>query len=300
MKRSEFLKITAALAASAALPLNLFAKYRAGTFTAIRRNVGYFTDRGGTIGWLAAPDALVAIDSQFADTAPGCISGLQERTNHPLDMLINTHHHGDHTGGNQVFAEYTDVIAAHKNVPGLQKAAAEKRGPAAVAQQAYANKTFDTRWKQDVGDETVHAFHFGPAHTGGDAVIYFEKANIAHMGDLVFNRAYPFIDSDGGASAVNWPTVLRNTVKELNNDTVYIFGHGNMNYGVTGKKADVQLKADFMEALVDFTRKGIRAGKSKAELMQTRVLKGFEVFDAPGWSFTLANGIDAAYTELTR
>lgn len=299
MKRSEFLISGAILAASTVFPIKRISKLWYSPFTELRRNVGHFIGRGGTIGWLANTDALVAIDSQFPDSAKTCIEGLQEKTSHPMDLLINTHHHGDHTGGNSVFKKVAKHIVAQKNVPGLQKAAAEKRGKETLEQQIYADQTFDKTWKQTVGDETVHALHFGPAHTGGDAVIYFEKANVAHMGDLVFNRAYPFIDRVGGASIKNWVNVLQKTTKELNSDTIYIFGHGNLEYGITGASADVLLKANYLEALLEFTQKGIDAGKSKEELQKTKMLKDFEMFDAPGWSFTLGNNIDTAYEELT-
>lgn len=298
MKRSEFLISGAILAASTVFPIKRISKLWYSPFTELRRNVGYFVGRGGSIGWLANNDALVAVDSQFPDSAKICIEGLQQKTNHPMDLLINTHHHGDHTGGNGVFKQYAKHIVAHKNVPSLQKAAAEKRGIETLEQQVYADQTFNESWKQTVGDETVHAMHFGPAHTGGDAVIYFEKANVAHMGDLVFNRAYPFIDRAGGASIENWVNVLQKTTKELNSDTIYIFGHGNLEYGITGASADVLLKANYLEALLEFTQKGIDAGMSKEELQKTKMLKGFEMFDAPGWSFTLANNIDTAYDEL--
>lgn len=299
MKRSEFLLNSTLLAASAFLPLKELSKLWQSPFTPLRRNVGYFTGSGGSIGWLANKDALVAVDSQFPDSAKTCLEGLQEMTKHPMDLLINTHHHGDHTAGNPVFKQVAKHIVAHKNVPALQKAAAERRGKETLSQQVYADQVFDTRWKQDVGDETVHGMHFGAAHTGGDAVIYFEKANVAHMGDLVFNRAYPFIDRAGGASIVNWVNVLETTVKELNNDTIYIFGHGNAEFGVSGSKDDVLLKANFLEALLEFTQNGIDKGISKETLMETKTLKGFEVFDAPGWSLSLTNNIDVAYQELT-
>jgi glyoxylase-like metal-dependent hydrolase (beta-lactamase superfamily II) len=73
------------------------------SFTSLRRDVGIFTGRGGTIGWLVTPDAVVVLDSQFPDTARPCLDGLKSRTARPIDLLVNTHHHPDHTSGNVVF-----------------------------------------------------------------------------------------------------------------------------------------------------------------------------------------------------
>jgi glyoxylase-like metal-dependent hydrolase (beta-lactamase superfamily II) len=298
MNRKEFLLQTSALGIGAMLPIHRLAHFFQTPFTTIRRNVGTFTSRGGTIGWLASADALVAVDAQYPQSAQVFIEGVQEKTTHVMDMLINTHHHGDHTAGNLAFKDVAQKIVAHKNVPGLQKASAARRGQTSLDNQVYANETYTTSWKETVGDEVVHLSHLGPAHTGGDTVVYFEKANVAHMGDLMFNRAYPFIDRDGGANIHNWITVLRETISNLESDTIYIFGHGNQEYGITGSKEDVQLKSDFLEALLEYTQKGIAEGKSKEELTTLAVLPGFESFNAPGWSLPLSRNIAAAYDEL--
>lgn len=300
MNRKDFLVRSATLGAVAMLPIQKLAFLLQTPFTPLRRNVGTFVGRGGTIGWLATKNSLVAVDSQFPESAQTCIDGLKEKTNHVMDYLINTHHHGDHTAGNPVFKDFATHILAHENVPVLQKKSAEARGQEAVDAQVYADLTYAEKWTQNVGDETIHLMHNGPAHTSGDSVVYFEKANVAHMGDLMFNRAYPFIDTNGGANIANWIKVLRKTVNELENDTIYIFGHGNSEYGITGDKDDLILKSNFLEALLDYTQKGIDAGKTKGEISNTSdVIPGFEMFKAPGWSLTLSRNIDAAYTELT-
>tara|TARA_R110000868_G_scaffold235273_8_gene489104 strand:+ start:8930 stop:9838 length:909 start_codon:yes stop_codon:yes gene_type:complete len=301
MNRKNFLLNTALATVGTFLPFNALSKaFFRRDFSTIRRNVGVFTERGGTIGWLINDNALVAVDSQFPDSATNCISGLKERTSRKMDYLINTHHHGDHTAGNSAFKEYTEHIVAHENVPGYQLKAAEGRGQEVVDAQVTADLTFTESWKQDVGDEVVHATHYGPAHTGGDSVIYFEKANVAHMGDLVFNRVYPYIDPGAGASINNWVSVLRKTVEDLPKDTIYICGHGNTNYGVTGSKGDVLRKSDFLEELLTFTENGITAGKTKEEIATAPLLPGFEDFQAPGWGISLEFNINTAYDELIK
>src|SRR6185437_6456049 len=131
-------------------------------FQAIRRDVGYFTGRGGTIGWLSTPEAMVVVDTQYADTAAICLDGLPGRKGRTIDRVFNTHHHADHTGGNGVFRKVSTKIVAQKNVPDLQRTAyAASKDP-----QVYADSTFDTTWSETVGKERVTASFRGPAHTG--------------------------------------------------------------------------------------------------------------------------------------
>lgn len=300
MRRREFLFKSALMGAAATLPIHkLFAMGQESPFKTLRRNVGTFVGSGGTIGWLVNNDAVVIIDSQFPESAQKCVTGLEEMTEIDFDMLINTHHHGDHTAGNKVFKEKVKRIVAHKNVPDLQRASAESRGQEALDAQAYPDTTYERSWSEEVGDETVSLKYYGPAHTSGDSVIYFEKANVIHMGDLMFNRAHPFIDRGAGASISNWITTLESVADDYPADAIYIFGHGNSEYGITGSKADLMVKRDFLAALLDYTQKGIDAGKSVEELKNVETLDGFEEFKAPGWRLPLSANIDVAYAELT-
>ncbi|MTI88503.1 MAG: MBL fold metallo-hydrolase [Balneolaceae bacterium] len=300
MKRRDFLIKSAIMGVGASLPVpKLFKGFQDSPFTDLRRNVGTFTGRGGTIGWLINDDAVVVIDSQYPESATACVDGLKEKAEVPFDMLINTHHHGDHTAGNTVFKEVVGKIVGHENVPKLQRRSAESRGKEALDTLVVPDTTFTDTWSEDVGDETVHLTYYGPAHTSGDSVTYFEKANVAHMGDLMFNRAYPYIDRGAGASVKNWIEVLNNTMKDLPKDAIYIFGHGNQDYGITGNYEDLQLKVDFLEALLEYTAKGIQQGKSKEELAGIKELKGFEVFNATGWRLPLSANIEVAYAELS-
>ena len=101
-------------------------------FKTLRRNVGYFTARGGTIGWLVNREAVASVDTQFPDTAKLFIAGLPGRDGRKFDVVVNSHHHGDHTGGNAVLKPEAKKIVGHVNVPALQRAraAADKKGDA--------------------------------------------------------------------------------------------------------------------------------------------------------------------------
>jgi len=264
-------------------------------FTALRRGVGTFRSRGGTIGWLIRDGALVVVDTQSPKTAPTCWSGLQDRTDQALDFVINTHHHGDHTGGNGVFAKHTDRIVAHANVPDLMRQSADE-GEADA--KTYPTETFEDTWSETVGDETVSLRAHTPAHTGGDAIIRFEKANVVHVGDLVFNRAYPFIDVQGGADTQNWITELETIHDQLNDDSIVIHGHANPEFGPTGGREDLLVMRDFLSALNEYVRQQRQGGASLEEMKQKKMLDGFEAFNFD-WALSLGACIEAVYREQT-
>ena len=152
-------------------------------FKELRRNTGYWTARGGTIGWLINPSGVIAVDSQFPDTAALCVEQLLKTSGKPdIAALINSHHHGDHTGGNGVFRPKTRQIIGHENVPKYMKSTFDQ----AVARRAQQNpppttppptepvvpdKTLTDALAFDHADERVSMKHYGPAHTGGDIVI---------------------------------------------------------------------------------------------------------------------------------
>ena len=246
-------------------------------FEDVRRNVGVFTARGGTIGYLVAADAVIVVDSQFADTAPLFLEGLKPKTSRRIDLLINSHHHGDHTGGNKAMQPSVAKIVAHANVPGLQRKAAA--AGKSEANQAYADTTFEKDWKTSVGSETVSARHYGAAHTGGDIVVTFQNANVAHMGDLMSFQRNPRADRPAGASIVNWIPVLENTVKDHAADTIYIFGHSKVGERVTGSGKDLLELRDYFTAMLDFARKGIASGRPIEEIAKAAAIPGFERYE---------------------
>jgi len=296
VSRRDFLKSTATLATvSTLLPFHSLWAAQNNNFTLIRRNTGFYTNRGGVIGWMVNRDASVVVDSQFADTAVDCLAGIREKRDNMIDALINTHHHGDHTGGNGVFRAHTRRIVAHDNVPILQRQQSQMRGDSELFT---ADTTFTREWKMDFGDETVHATHFGPAHTRGDSVITFEKANIVHMGDLVFNRVFPFIDAAGGANVQNWVNVLENTIDKHDSDTIYIFGHGQPALGFTGSADDLRQMAAYLSALIEHVQLGIRAGNSREDITGVATLRGFEDYVSFGPRLSLGANLEVVFDEI--
>jgi cyclase len=191
----------------------------------------------------------------------------------PIDLFINTHHHGDHTAGNGVFKPVTKRMLAHVNVPKLQLEAAAKAAQLDAASQpvpVVATETYEKTWREPINGEMVALKHYGPAHTSGDSVITFERANVVHMGDLVFNRRHPYIDKPAGASIANWMATLDAVTKDHDKDTLFIFGHAGPSFPVTGGTAELRFMRDYLAALLEFVRGEMKAGKPRLTHLMRR------------------------------
>jgi len=262
-------------------------------FTPLRRNVGIFNQRGGTIGWLINSDGLLVVDSQFADTAPNLLAGLKERSPRQIDVLINSHHHPDHTGGNGVLRSAKQIVA-HARSKENQRAQAER----AKAETTLPDITFPDTWSVKLGDETVRARHWGPAHTGGDAAIHFEQANIVHLGDLLNNRGYPNVDAPAGASVHGWIQVLEKMAPAYPADALYVYGHAEAGHPFIGTRPDLLYQRDYFTAVIEMARRLRKEGKTKEELAKVDVLPRFEHFG--GTKSRLGLALTIAYDELAK
>ncbi|PHI20113.1 MBL fold metallo-hydrolase [Lewinellaceae bacterium SD302] len=238
----------------------------AGTFKVIRNNVGYYTEKGGTIGWLLSPQASVVIDTQFPEQSENLLSGLKTRQNfEQLDLLINTHHHGDHTGGNPVFAGLFKQHVAHANAKINQEISARKDDK--LADILLPTETYTDTWAAQTGNEIVSLNYFGAGHTNGDSIIHFQNANVAHLGDLLFNRRFPYIDPGAGGNFKGWQKVLKKIRKYYDKDTIFIFGHAAENYPVTGSVADVEAMENYIKRLLQYVKKEKKKGTSLDQLV---------------------------------
>ena len=298
MNRKSFLKNLGLLTAgSVAAPSFIKLLTAEGPFFKIRDDLGYFSGRGGTIGWFVTEDAIVVVDAQFPNTAEEFVRGIADYGSGPSRVLFNTHHHGDHTAGNPVFAENSYQIIAHENVPVLQRRAAEAQGDAGAF--TAADITFKDDYPLEIGNERIVARNYGNAHTGGDSVIWFENRNAAHMGELVFNRWYPFIDRPGGASILGWIDLLETVASEAYSDTIFIFGHANADFGVTGDAGDLLYMRDFLSKLLEHTQAGIDAGQSREEITNVNRFEEFPDHQSAGARLSLPANLNVAYDELT-
>ncbi len=261
----------------------------------IRNGVGYFTERGGTIGWMASKDGIVVVDTQFPEQSNHLLEEIDKLELGNVDLLVNTHHHGDHTAGNPVFKDRTDMILAHSNSRKNQIASAKKKGT--EDDQVYPTDTFRTSITQKVGNESISLNYFGAAHTDGDAIVHFENANVVHMGDLVFNRRFPYIDMGAGANIENWIQVLDKSINTYDDKTIYMWGHAGAGYEVTGGIEDIRAFQNYLEKLLDFGEKSLRSSIPLEKLKEsTKVIPGAEEWTGKG----IERSLDAVYAELAR
>jgi glyoxylase-like metal-dependent hydrolase (beta-lactamase superfamily II) len=144
----------------------------------------------------------------------------------------------------------------------------------------------------------VQARYYGAGHTGGDAVIHFQRANVVHMGDLLFNRAHPNIDPPAGARVVHWVSVLETVAKLHADGTIFIAGHGKDNV-VDCRKADLARFRDYLSASLDAARKAIAAGRSRDELVATTSLPGLADTIALNTRLTQGFVLGLCFDELT-
>jgi len=305
MRRRKFLATTAQATAYTLLFSQLYACKTKSKFIApigqdynmkmLRGGVGYFTERGGTIGWMASKDGVVVVDTQFPDQANHLLIEIDKLDLGNVDLLINTHHHGDHTAGNPVFKERTDMILAHRNSRKNQEISAKKRGT--EDKQVYPTETFSTSISKKIGSETVTLDCHGAAHTDGDALVHFENANVVHLGDLVFNRRFPYIDMSAGANIENWIKVLDKARTNYDDETIYMWGHAEDGYDITGGKEEIKAFQNYLEKLLEFGEKSLRASVPLDKLKKmTTVIPGAEEWKGKG----IERSLDAVYAELAR
>ncbi|MBS1947820.1 MAG: MBL fold metallo-hydrolase [Bacteroidetes bacterium] len=259
----------------------------------IRNDVGVFTEKGGTIGYLLSKKGIAVIDAEFPDQASHLITELKKISDKPFELLINTHHHFDHTSGNIAFKGLVKNVAAHENSLANQRRVAEQQKN--EDKQLYPDITYVDSQTFKVGKERLKTYYYGAAHTNGDSIIHLENANIAHMGDLVFNRKWAFIDRSAGASIKSWISVLDKALKTFDNETVFIFGHAFDPEKVTGNKEDLKAMQDYLTKLLDFVGKEIKDGKPKEEVLKEKAIPGVTKWQGEG----IERGLQAAYEELT-
>ncbi|WP_256012409.1 MBL fold metallo-hydrolase [Desertivirga xinjiangensis] len=296
MERRQFIRTAGlSLGLLGLLQNNAYSEFfkRAYNLRLLRRNVGIFTEQGGTIAWLVNKEGIVVVDSQFPEPAGHLISELKKQSEKPFKCLINTHHHGDHTSGNIAFKGLVSEVIAHDNaLKNLKRVAEEQK---TEDKMLFPSKTFKDDMDLRVGDENIKLYYFGPGHTNGDALIHFTEANIIHVGDLVFNRRFPFIDRPGGASIRSWIKVLDRTLKTFDKDALYVFGHALNPEKVTGDADDLKAFQNYLSRLLVHVESEIKAGKSLEEILKTKVIPGAIQWQGAG----IERSLTAAYEELS-
>lgn len=232
--------------------------------------------RGGNIGVSYGEDGLIMIDDQYDYMAPAIKTALSAISEEPVKLLINTHFHGDHTGSNEVFIESGATIVAHHNVhkrltettkSDLFDRESEARPDAAPHLTYGSDMTFHLNGQKA---RLVYA----PGHTDGDTIVYFQSANVMHLGDNYFNGMFPYVDTGAGGNIDGMIAAQKMALDMAADDTQIIPGHGPL-----ASKADLQSSHDM---LVDVRAKVMAAmdgDKTVDEVVAMDPLAGMEAYN---------------------
>lgn len=227
-------------------------------------HVYMLTGAGGNIGLSAGEDGVFIIDDQFSPLHDKIIAAIAEISDQPVRFVINTHWHGDHTGGNEAFGDKGSTIVAHDNVhKRMSTDQYIKRFDAevpAAPRAALPIVSFNDQLSLHLNGESVTAYYQRDAHTDGDSVVHFAGSNVIHMGDTFFNGTYPFFDLSSGGSIDGLISASQFTITLANDDTQIIPGHGPL-----ANKTDLQAYHDMLVQVRSLIKVHVDAGKTLEE-----------------------------------
>ena len=228
----------------------------------VKGNIYMLNGTGGNVGVSVGPDGVLIVDDKFAPLADKIRASLKGVGGGTLKFILNTHFHGDHTGGNQVFGPEAPIIA-HTNV--RKRLQSEQRiggqTTPAAPKEAWPVITFDQSLSIHFNGEEIRALHFPRGHTDGDSVIFFTGSNVVHMGDDFFAGRFPFVDLDSGGDVEGLTKNIGQVIQQLPADVTIIPGHG-----LISKLDDLKAYHRMLVATTEFVRKRMAAGKSLAEI----------------------------------
>lgn len=233
-------------------------------------NLYMMTGSGGNMALLTGGEGNLLVDDQYAPLSDKIKTAIGELDPGPIRFVINTHLHGDHSGGNENFRKIGATLMAHDNVrTRMMKESTNRQGKTVPPreQEAWPILTFDKILNVHLNGEDMELLHFDKGHTDGDIVIYFRKANVLHTGDAFVRYGYPFIDVGSGGGFGPFIHQLDMIYNLANDETRIIPGHGQL-----ATRADVRILRD---KLVDI-----------ANQVQAALRKGTRVEDIPGLGIT--------------
>ena len=238
-------------------------------------HLSMLTGAGGNIGVSMGKDGAFLVDDQYAPVSEKVKAAIAAIGPHPLRFVINTHWHGDHTGGNEAMGAAGALLVAHDNV--RRRMSAEqfssffKDATPPSAPGALPVVTFNDTVTFHINGDELHVFHVPNAHTDGDAVIHFRKADAIHMGDTFFNGMYPFIDVDSGGSLAGNIAAVDRVLGMMGPSTKIIPGHGPL-----ATRGDLEAYRAVLVALRDRVGALVKAGKTYEEIKAAAPMKEFD------------------------
>jgi len=271
--------------------------------TKVSGNIYMLQGAGGNIAASVGDDGIVIVDDQYAPLADKIAAALKGIgvTDKPVRFVINTHYHGDHTGGNLPFAAQGATVIAQDNVRKRLESGG-KSGVGNGPNEAKENKpapagalpiiTFDHDVTVHLNGEDIRALHFPAGHTDGDSIIFFPKANVVHMGDDYVRYGFPFIDVLAGGSAQGMIAACQKVIPQLPPDVKVIPGHGDL--------SNLDEMRDYVKMLQETSatvQKAIDSGKSVEQMKQAKILAPWDKY--ANKFITSDIFIDTLYNSLT-
>lgn len=247
--------------------------------TKLSEQVYMLKGQGGNIGLFVGEDAVFMIDDQFAPLTPKILKAIKEITSKPVTYLLNTHWHGDHTGGNLNMEKEGALIFAHKNVRKRMSKDQVLRGKMKKGspKEALPVITFTDDMMMHINNDDIFISHIHEAHTDGDALVYFTKNNVLHTGDAYFQGKFPYIDISSGGSIDGYIEGIKKMILLVNDETKILPGHGN----VSNKKELIIFKAMLVD-LKSRIQKEIDNGKTLEEVkINKEITKNYTSYN--GW-----------------
>ncbi len=258
----------------------------------VTENIYVLQGSGGNIGVSIGDDGTFIIDDQFAPLTDKIVAAIAELTDNPVNFVVNSHFHYDHTDGNENFGRAGALIVAQDNsrrrMATDQVLSGSNRPQPAYDKVGLPKITFLESMRFYYNDNAIDVIHTGPGHTDGDAQVYFRDSNVIHMGDMFVRYGLPYIDQGNGGSTDGMIDALWTIAGLIDDDTIIIPGHGQLS-----TRTDLLEFRTMLVTIRDRIKDGIARGLSADQLIASNPARGYaELPGATGW-------LSAAYMEYS-
>jgi len=256
----------------------------------VNDNIYMLEGDGGNIGVSVGDDGILIIDDKFESFSDAIRAEVAKLNDGKLEFILNTHHHGDHTGANEKLGAEAHIIA-HSNV--RERLAEDKDLSDETARDGIPVITFDESLSLHFNGDELKMVHLPTGHTDGDSIIMFTKANVVHMGDQFFLGRFPYVDLGSGGDVAGYLKNVKEMIRVLPSDVKIIPGHGPL-----GTLEDLKIFARNIEETTAIIRKHIDEGKSMEDIQKAGLP---DKYDDLAWNFiTTDRWIEIVYTSYTR